>query len=381
MDRLTVELPAGQDGTSRNALPYLHGHEADAVARVLASGHYTHGPETELFERELAAFLGVPDVVAVAFGTAALHIALLAAGIGPGDEVVVPSFTFCASVQAVLAAGAVPGFADIDPATLCVTPGGLLDAVTPATRAVMPVLYGGRAVDLSGVTPELASRGITVIEDAAHAFGSWHGERRVGATGALTCFSFDPIKNLTCGEGGAIVPRDPAEAERARRIRDLGIAQSRDQRSAAVSYAVEAFGLRAHLPAVNAAIGRAQLACFAEAAGRRQRLWRAYREALGGLDGITLVDVDIDRTVPFNCVVRIGPRHDRDAVFARLRAQGIGVGVHYPPNHLQPAFAAWHRPLPRTELAAGQVLSLPFHPALGPGDAARVAGLLREALR
>jgi dTDP-4-amino-4,6-dideoxygalactose transaminase len=142
---------------------------------------------------------------------------------------------------------------------------------------------------------------------------------------------------------------------------------------------VETFGLRAHLPAINAAIGRAQLACFPETAERRQHLWRAYREALDGLDGVTLVDVDIDRTVPFNCVVRIAAR--RDEVFTRLRAQGAGVGVHYPPNHEQPAFAAWHRPLPRTELAGRQVLSLPFHPALGPKDACRVTGLLREALR
>jgi len=243
----------------------------------------------------------------------------------------------------------------------------------------MPVLYGGRAVDLGGIAAELADRGIAVIEDAAHAFGSFAGERRVGATGALTCFSFDPIKNLTCGEGGALVPRGPAEAQHARTIRDLGITQSRDQRSAAVSYTVETLGLRAHLPALNAAIGRAQLACFPETAQRRQRLWHAYREALDGLDGVTLVDVDIDRTVPFNCVVRIAAR--RDEVFTRLRAQGAGVGVHYPPNHEQPAFAAWHRPLPRTELAGRQVLSLPFHPALGPGDAGRVAGLLREALR
>jgi dTDP-4-amino-4,6-dideoxygalactose transaminase len=379
MGRLTIELPGGQDGISRNALPYLHGHEAAAVTRVLASGHYTHGPETELFERELAAFLGVPDVVAVASGTAALHIALLAAGIGPGDEVVVPSFTFCASVQAILACGAAPRFADIDPATLCVTAAGLLEAVTPATRAVMPVLYGGRAVDLAGIAPELASRGIAVIEDAAHAFGSRCGGRLVGGTGALTCFSFDPIKNLTCGEGGAVVPRDPAEATRARRIRDLGITQSRDHRLAAVGYTVSSFGLRAHLPAINAAIGRAQLARFPAAAARRTRLWRAYREALTGLGGVTLVDLDIDRTVPFNCVIRLAS--DRDQAFSLLRGQGVGVGVHYPPNHAQPAFATWRRPLPRTEMAAAQVLSLPFHPALGPQDASRVAGLLGEALR
>lgn len=236
-----------------------------------------------------------------------------------------------------------------------------------------------RAVDLSGIAADLADRSIAVIEDAAHAFGSFAGERRVGSAGALTCFSFDPIKNLACGEGGAFVPRGPAEADRACRIRDLGITQSRDQRSAATGYTVETFGLRAHLPAVNAAIGRAQLACFPETAGRRQRLWRAYREALAGLDGATLIDVDIDRTVPFTCVVRIAAR--RDEVFARLRAQGVGVGVHYPPNHTQPAFTAWYRPLPRTELAGRQVLSLPFHPALGAKDAGRVAGLLREALR
>jgi dTDP-4-amino-4,6-dideoxygalactose transaminase len=378
MDSLTVEIPAGQEAVSRNALPYLHGHEAAAVTSVLRSGHYTHGRETEMFEREVAAFLGAPDVVAVASGTAALHIALLAAGIGPGDEVVVPSFTFCASIQAILACGAHPRFADIDPDTLCVTSGDLREAITPATRAVMPVLYGGRAVDLADIADELTEQDIAVVQDAAHAFGSRIGNRRVGGTGALTCFSFDPIKNLTCGEGGAIVPTTPDEAARARRIRDLGIAQSRTERTGAASYAVQDFGLRAHLPAINAAIGRAQLARFATVAARRAELWRAYKDALDGFSGATLVDVDIARSVPFNCVVRL--RCDRDEVFGRLRACRIGVGVHYPPNHLQPAFAAWHRPLPRTELAARQVLSLPFHPALDSHDADRVADLLRQAL-
>jgi dTDP-4-amino-4,6-dideoxygalactose transaminase len=379
VESLTVELPEGQHPVSRNALPYLHGHERAAVERVLASGHYTHGRETEQFEQELAGYLGVPDVVAVASGTVALIIALLAAGIGPGDEVVVPSFTFCASVQAILAAGAVPRFADADLATLCTAPADIIEALTPATRAVMPVLYGGRAVDLTVIAAELADRGIMVIEDAAHAFGSFSGDRKVGATGALTCFSFDPIKNLTCGEGGAIVPRSSAEAGEARRIRDLGISQSRAQRAASTGYAVETFGLRAHLQAVNAAIGRAQLERFPDVAARRQRLWRAYREALDGTDGITPVDLGIDSTVPFNCVIRVPAR--RDEAFTRLRGQGIGVGVHYPPNHLQPAFTDWHRPLPRTELAGQQVLSLPFHPALTPSDAARVAGLLQQALR
>jgi dTDP-4-amino-4,6-dideoxygalactose transaminase len=349
------------------------------VLRVLDSGQYGHGEETEQFERDLAAYLGVPDVVAVASGTTALQIALLAAGIGPGCEVVVPSFTFCASVQAITACGAVPRFAEIDPATLCTGPGEIAEALTPATRSVMPVLYGGRAIDLSAIAGDLAARGITVVEDAAHAFGSRLGGQLVGSTGALTCFSFDPIKNLTCGEGGALVPRGPGEAARARHIRGLGITETPEQRQSSLSYTVTGPGLRAHLPALNAAIGRAQLAGFAGASARRTRLWLAYQDALAGVAGIDLVDLDITHTVPFNCVVRI--RHRRDEVFAAMRARGIGVGVHYPPNHLQPAFAAWHRPLPRTEQAARQVLSLPFHPAMDDTDARQVAALIAGALR
>lgn len=365
-------------GPERNAMPFLHGTEAGEVLRVLASGYYTHGPETERFENELATFLGVPDVVAVASGTAALHVALLAAGIGPGDEVIVPSFTFCATIQAIVACGANPRFIDIDLRTLCVEPDDVLRAVTPATRAVMPVLYGGRAVDLTGIAGDLSDKGIVNIDDAAHAFGSLQGDHLVGSTGTLTCFSFDPIKNITCGEGGALVPRTPEEAEQARSIRELGIAQSREQRSHAASYTVEGFGVRAHMPALNAAIGRAQLARFQKNADRRRRAWRAYQTAISRIPGITLVDVDIEHSVPFNCVIRIPG--ERDHVFAKLRSRGIGVGVHYPPNHLQPAFSAWHRPLPRTEQAGREVLSLPFHPALTDSDIEHVATALERVL-
>ncbi|UJW32467.1 aminotransferase class I/II-fold pyridoxal phosphate-dependent enzyme [Saccharothrix sp. AJ9571] len=139
-------------------------------------------PTAELFERELAQFLGVADVVAVATGTAALHLALLAAGVGPGEEVLVPSLTFCASVQAILATGAHPRFVEVDPASLCVTAEHIADALSAATRAVMPVLYGGRAIDLSPIQSQLAERKVTIVEDAAHAFGSCQGPRRVGAT-------------------------------------------------------------------------------------------------------------------------------------------------------------------------------------------------------
>lgn len=365
-------------GPSRNASPYLYGEEAAAVARVLEAGQYGHTDVTEEFERRIAEFLGVPDAVAVTSGTAALHTALLAAGVGPGHEVVVPSMTFCATVQAILAVGATPRFVDIDPATLCVTDQLVMDAVTNKTRAVMPVLFGGRAVDLSRIRKELAARDIAIVEDAAHAFGSRNGARRVGATGDLTCFSFGPIKNLTCGQGGIVIPRTHAEADTIRRIRMLGVVRPQAERARTTSYEVEGFGLRYQMSGINAAIGLTQLDHFEKTETTRRSLWRAYQRALAALDGVRLVDVDPDRSVPHLCQVLIP---NRDEVHVQMKARGIGVGVHYPPNHLQPAFAQWRRVLPATEQAAGEILTLPFHQHLTENDIDQVVTVLCHVLK
>ncbi|MER5200731.1 DegT/DnrJ/EryC1/StrS family aminotransferase [Streptomyces sp. NPDC002755] len=345
---------------------------------MLESGQYGHTDITEQFERSIAAFLGVGDVVAVASGTAALHTALLAASIGPGHEVIVPSMTFCATVQAVLAAGATPRFVDIEPATLCVSDQLVMDAVTVRTRAVIPVHFGGRAVDVSLIREELAARNIVVIEDAAHSFGSRLGEGRVGASGDLTCFSFGPIKNLTCGQGGAVVPRTRTEADTIRRIRLLGILQSQAERAQTTGYSVTGFGLRYQMSGINAAFGLAQLAHFEQAEATRRALWHAYRNALAPLNHrVTLIDVDPERSVPHLCQVRVPAR---DTVFTQLKARGIGVGVHYPPNHLQPAFGRWRRDLPATEHVAGEILTLPFHQHLTETDIDHVVTALGEVL-
>ncbi|MCR8577426.1 DegT/DnrJ/EryC1/StrS family aminotransferase [Streptomyces sp. Isolate_219] len=373
-----MSITASPD-VARNARPYLYGGEEAAIASALSAGQYNHGAVTEEFEQALAAFVGVPDVVAVASGTAALHVGLLAAGVGPGHEVVVPSFTFCATVQAILAAGARPRFVEVNPDTGCVEPAEVLGALTPDTRAVMPVLYGGRAIDLSPVRPALDEQGINVVEDAAQAFGSWQGERRVGATGVVTCFSFGPIKNLTCGLGGAIVPRTPLEADICRRLRGLGIVESAARRTEVTTYTINGFGMRVQMSPLNAAVGLVQLVHFAEAETRRRALWRAYAAALDGIDGVSLVDADVDRTVPALCAVRVLDGR-RDRVFHTLLERGIGVGVHYPPNHTQPAFAAWHRPLPVTEHLGGQIMTLPFHQHLTEAAAEYITGELRAAL-
>ncbi len=364
---------------AQNARPFLHGGELEGVAEVLAGGQYGHGDITERFEQALTSFLGVDDVVAVASGTAALHIALAVTGIGHGDEVIVPSMTFCATVQAIRACGAQPRFAEVDPDTLCLRPQDVMEALTPSTRAVLPVLYGGRAVDLSDIRYELEQRKIAVVEDAAHAFGSYCGRVRIGATNnALTCFSFGPIKTLTCGQGGALVPRDPEQAAHARRMRLLGMAESPSERARSATYHVGGVGLRAHLSQINAAIGLAQIAHFPSVEAQRKELWRTYAAALEDLPDVRLVDVDVDRSVPTLCAVRVP---ERDRVFAALQARGIGVGTHYPPNHLQPAFRRWWRPLIATEQIGEEILTLPFHQKMTSHDARLVTTALREALR
>ncbi|RLK09476.1 perosamine synthetase [Micromonospora sp. M71_S20] len=372
---MTIALPGG---ASRNAGPILYGPEIKAVTDALLAGHYGHGPITERFETDLANYLGVPDVVCVATGTVAMQLALLTAGIGPGDEVIVPSLTFCSTIQAIIATGANPVFIEVDKSSLCVRADDILAAVTSTTRAVMPVLYSGRAVDLTGIQEHLNDSGIHIIEDAAQAFGSNLDGRLVGTNRRImTCFSFGPMKNLTCGEGGAIVPRTPEQAEKLRRMRTTGIAQTLAQRAEATTYDVIGFGVRAHLQSMNAAIGSVQLANFDQARMIRQQLWHRYAAALADLPNVELTDVDIDHTVPFNCVVQIP---DRNRIFHQMRAAGIGVGVHYPPNHLQPAFEQWTTSLPATEEIGQRILTLPFHPSLSSDDIDRVVAALHDAL-
>lgn len=371
--------PMNGPAYGQNARPFLYGGELERVAAVLDTGQFGHGPVTEQFEQGLAAFLGVPDVVAVSTGTSALQIALSSAGVGPGDEVIVPSMTFCAGVQAIRACGAQPRFAEVDPSSLCMTSGNVMDALTPNTTAVMPVHYGGRATDLSDIHSALAERNIQIVEDAAHSFGSFSGTTRVGTDRSLlTCFSFGPIKNLTCGQGGAIVPRSAEEAGRARQMRMVGMVESPAERARSTAYRVKDFGLRAHMSQLNAAIGLAQLPHFPQAARQRKLLWQTYAAALEDVPGVSLVDVDVEHSVPHLCAVLVP---HRDALFRALQYDGIGVGAHYPPNHLQEGFLSWYRPLPVTEQLGEAVLTLPFHQRMGSDDVDVVVAALAKALR
>jgi len=344
------------------ARPSVGDDEAAAVAEVLASGWLGSGPKSRAFEEALAEVLGVEHVVVVANGTAAIHVALEAFGLGAGDEVIVPSLTFAACVQAILATGARPVFAEIERDTVCIDVDDAAARVTSRTKAIVPVHYGGRPCNLDALT----EIGPLVISDAAHAFGSTYRGRPVATYGDASTFSFDPIKTITCGEGGAVALHDADIAQRIRRLRVLGIDTEGYARANAQRFhgqVVVDHGFRYHLSDINAAIGLEQLKKYEWLRDRRRAILARYQEALREVDGVALLDADPAEVVPFHFVLRV--LRDRDGVLAALREGGIAAGVHYPPNHLQPAFAEFEEgPLPVTEEVGNQILTLPLFPDL-----------------
>lgn len=360
--------------------PAIGDDELAAIGRVFDSRWLGHGDVTQAFEEALRALLDVPHVVAVSSGTAALHLALEALDLPAGSGVLVPSLTFVASVQAIVAARLRPVFCEVDPATLQLD---LRDAGTrcaPGVRAVMPVHFGGGCCDMAALAALAGARGLRVVEDAAHAFGSAHRSRWLGTFGDAGCFSFDPIKNITCGEGGAIATCSPALAARVRSARVLGMSAdgwSRHTGASAWAYEVRAHGWRYHMPNINAAIGLAQLRRLEDFRARKRAIVARYHDAFAGLDGLRAVTVPCEESLPFTYAVRVGAGR-RDALMEHLRARGVGSAVEYVPNHLQPAFRAHRTPLPVTEHVFGELLSLPLAPTLDDDDVARVVDAVRS---
>lgn len=356
------------------AAPHFDERDAAAVADVLQSGWLGAGPVVERFEDAISSRVGGRPVVAVATGTAALHLALLTCGIGPGDEVVVPAMTFVASPQAVVACGATPVFADIDLRTGHLTPETVEAVCTPRTAAVMPVHYGGQVTDM-GPLRELARRlGIRVVEDAAHSFGSMEGDGPCGSRGDVACFSFDPIKPLTCGQGGAVVVEDHDHAARVLRTSDLGIVRS----VPGGPYRVDGFGLRYRMSDLNAAIGLSQLERFEANVRRRREIWRRYRAAFAGHERLRALDHDPERMVPFLFALMVDG--DRDRVRTRLRSQGVHAGSHYQAAHLHEVFAGSGPSLPAAEAFSQRVLTLPLHTRLDDDDVERVVTATLDAV-
>lgn len=352
----------------------LLGELREAIGKVLDSGHFILGPEVEGFEREFAAYLGVGHVVSVANGTEALTIALRALGTRPGDEVVLPSFTFYATAEAVVNAGAQPVFCDIDAATYCITPAAVEEALTDRTRVVVPVhLFGGLA-PMDELRELCAPRGIRLLEDSAQAAGARLGERRAGSLGDAATFSFFPSKNLFCfGDGGAITTDDDGVAQLARELRFHG---SRDKRS------YSAVGYNSRLDAVQAAVLRVLLPHLDGWNERRRRVAAAYAEA--GVSALARPPEAVPGAECVHHLYMVGCE-DRDDVLKGLREEGVEARAYYAtPVHRQPPMASYFEAqggadLPGTEAAAAANLALPMNPGLRQEQVERVVEGLQAA--
>lgn len=339
------------------AKPIIGEDEWNAVHRVMQSGMLAQGPEVAAFEEEFSQrVVGRLECLAVNSGTSALHLALLAIGIGPGDEVIVPSFTFAATANSVALTGATPVFVDIEPTFFTMDPQAVEAAVTSRTRGVMPVhLYGhpAKVVELEEICSRL---GLFLMEDAAQAHGASQDGRPVGTWGIAAGFSFYPTKNMTSGEGGMVVTSDPKVARQVRLLRNQG--QER-------RYENEIVGLNNRMTDVHAAIGRVQLSKLPAWTADRQRNAAFLSESLRGV--VVPHTAEGAQHVFHQYTIRT-PGHDRDQFAKALAERGVGSGVYYPiPNHRLPAFSR-EVDLPQTEVAAHECLSLPVHPSLSETD-------------
>lgn len=342
-----------------------------AVARVLDSGWYILGPETEAFEAEWAEYCGAKHAVGLANGLDALVLALRALDIGPGDEVIVPSNTYIATWLAVSGVGATPVPVEPDPATHNIDPARIEAAITPRTRVLLPVHLYGQPADLDPILDIARRHGLRVVEDAAQAHGARYKGRRIGAHGDIVCWSFYPGKNLgALGDAGAVTTNDPALAERVALLRNYGSRQK---------YVNEEAGVNSRLDPLQAAVLRVKLSVLDEWTERRRAVAAAYAEGLAET-GLILPHVpDWAEPVWHLYVVRSA---GRDALQARLTEAGIGTLIHYPiPPHMQQAYSGLGlKPdaLPLARQLAAEVLSLPMGPQLVPGSAQIVAQFVKE---
>lgn len=368
--------------------PHFSEEEIAAVTRVLRSGWVGMGPEVIAFEHELAEFIQIPHVVTVNSCTSALHLALLASGVGPGDEVIVPSLTWCSTANAALYLGAKPVLCDVDLATLCVTPATILSRLTPRTKAVVAVHFGGLAVDVAALRASLPAH-ITIIEDAAHALGSHYPDGRVvGASGNPVCFSFYANKNLSTGEGGAIAVADSTMANRLRSLRQHGLAVDAWKRFSHPHILPKAppqeLGFKMNYTDLQACLGRVQLRRQPEFHSCRLAVARIYANALAPL-GIGLQSGCLDHRHSRHLFVIVLPiermRLTRDEILLELRNRRIGASIHYAPLHRMPLYQ--HPPtviLSATDFAAERLLTLPIGARMTEADAVYVVEHCRQVL-
>lgn len=362
--------------------PFHGDEEIEAVAEVLRSGWWGQGPKTAEFERRFAEFVHAPLAVAVNSATAALHLALLVAGV-EGGEVITSSLTFVSTNHAILYNKATPVFADVEPDTLNLDPDDIERKITPKTRAILPVHYGGHPADLDRIHELAAAHNLIVIEDAAHAAGSLYKGQPIGSLSPFTCFSFHPVKNLATGDGGMITLTNEEWDARLRRLRWVGInkdtwvrSRGKDASQYSWEYDVEEIGFKCHSNDIMSAIALVQLARLPQTNARRRDICALYNEGLRDLEWLQLpVEREDVFSARHNYVVRCDRRND---LATWLREHGIATGMHYIPNHLHAVYRPYATMLPVVEREWVRLLTLPLFPALTDDDVVYIIDVIRR---
>jgi perosamine synthetase len=357
--------------------PDITDAEIEAVVAVLRTSRLSLGPVAEQFEQQVAAYVSVPHAVAVSSGTAGLHLCIRGLGIGEGDEVIVPSFTFIAAANAIRYEGATPVFVDIEPATLNMDPQRIEDAITPRTKAILAVHTFGIPADMSSILEIARRHDLLVIEDACEALGAESLDRKVGSIGTAGVFAFYPNKQITTGEGGMVVTQDDKVAARIRALRNQGRYRSDDW------FQHSELGFNYRISEINCALGLAQMRRIEEILKKREAVAAAYHQRLSGCAGLTLPPLAVPgrRISWFVYVVRT-LAGDRDATMRGLRDAGIECGRYFAPIHLQPSYAAWRNSanLTVTEAEAKRTIALPFFNNLPTADINEVCATLEDLL-
>ena len=370
--------------------PLVGPEEEAAVLEVLRSGWLVQGPKVEEFEHIVASYVGAQYAVATSSCTTALHLALILHEIGPGDEVIVPSFTFIATANAVRHAGAIPVFVDIDSHTFNISPDCIEAAITPRTRAIMPVHQIGLAADIDRINTIARRHDLVVIEDAAPAIGATYKDRKVGGLGNTTCFSFHPRKAITSGEGGMILTDEENLVERARLLRAHGMSLSDLTRHHAKNVVIEEYhdiGYNYRMSDLHAAVGIEQMKKLNFILTRRKAIAEQYDAALSDVPGVQLPFSSQETPHTYQSyMIRLLPQavKTREQVMQELLEVGIATRRGVMAIHLEPAYAAYrplHQRLPVTENAAQTTLLLPMYASMNETEQAYVIRHLREVLR
>jgi perosamine synthetase len=354
----------------RLARPDVGVQEARAIADVLSTGVLVNGEQTRRFEQEFAERHQVMHAVAFSNGTVALAAMLLALGIGPGDEVMVPSMTFISTATSVLHVGATPVFVDVLPDTFNMDPEAAAASITPATKALMPVHYAGQPADMVAFAKIAAEHGVHLVEDAAQAHGAFFSGRPAGSWGVAGMFSFTPTKNITTGEGGVVTTSDKGLDQKLRLLRNHGQTEL---------YRHTIIGYNWRITEMQAAMGRVQLGKLEAILERKRRNVAWMNSRLAGVEGVTTPAVH-PLAEPVHMIYTVLVPRSRDEVLRRLLAAGIEARVYFPPAHTQPVFRGPFPPLPVTDRLATQMLSLPMHSLLTPSELELIADTLGRAV-